>query len=149
MNAHSKDLRVRVLAALDRDEPRAEVVRVFGVSLPTVKRWLRRRREGEPRAVRVSELVGQTRPLLGALRRPIELPAGEGDVAARENRRCQHLRIAQGSDRADGRVQHLGRVVVLSLREHHRRDDSTRPHPVSSVGAPASACSIHCRPSAK
>ena len=54
MNAYSKDLRVRVLAALDRGEPRAEVVRVFGISLPTVKRWLRRRREGEDLAPRPS-----------------------------------------------------------------------------------------------
>jgi transposase len=34
-----------VLEAVDRGTPRAEVVRVFQVSLPTIKRWLRRRRE--------------------------------------------------------------------------------------------------------
>ena len=45
MNAYSKDLRMRVLAAVDRGIQREEVVRVFGVSLATIGRWLRRRRE--------------------------------------------------------------------------------------------------------
>jgi transposase len=45
MNAYSKDLRIRVLAAVDRGIPREEIVRVFGVSLAPVGRWLRRRRE--------------------------------------------------------------------------------------------------------
>ena len=45
MNAYSKDLRVRVLAAVDRGERREEIVRLFGMSVATVGRWLRRRRE--------------------------------------------------------------------------------------------------------
>ena len=36
MNAYSKDLRMRVLAAVDRGTLRKEIVRVFGVSLATV-----------------------------------------------------------------------------------------------------------------
>ena len=45
MNAYSKDLRARVLAAVDRGDPRALIVETFGVSLATVRRWVRRRRE--------------------------------------------------------------------------------------------------------
>lgn len=45
MKAYSKDLRIRVLDALDRGTPRAEVVRLFGVSSPTMTRWRRRRRQ--------------------------------------------------------------------------------------------------------
>jgi transposase len=45
MNAYSKDLRLRVLAAVDRGIPRNEVADLFGVSLSTVKRWLNRRRQ--------------------------------------------------------------------------------------------------------
>ena len=45
MNAYSKDLRLRVLAAVDRGVSRAEIVETFGVSLATARRWLRRRRE--------------------------------------------------------------------------------------------------------
>jgi hypothetical protein len=58
MGAYSKDLRLKVLAAVDRGVPRKEVVGVFGVSLATLKRWLKRREEGEgstlslPRAAR-------------------------------------------------------------------------------------------------
>ena len=45
MKPYSKDLRLRVLAAVDRGMPRKEVSRVFGVSEPTIRRYLRLRRE--------------------------------------------------------------------------------------------------------
>ena len=45
MRAYSKDLRLKVLKAVDRGMPRAEVARTFGISLPSIKRWLKRRRE--------------------------------------------------------------------------------------------------------
>jgi transposase len=54
MKPYSKDLRLRVLAAVDADTPREQVAKTFSVSMPTIKRWLRRRRETggvEPRAI--------------------------------------------------------------------------------------------------
>ena len=45
MRTYSKDLRLKVLSAVDRGIPRKEVVEVFDVSLATIKRWLKRRRE--------------------------------------------------------------------------------------------------------
>ncbi len=45
MKAYSKDLRLRLLAAVDRGMPRKEVAETFGVSASTVKRYLRLRRE--------------------------------------------------------------------------------------------------------
>ncbi len=45
MKPYSKDLRLRVLAGCDRGTPRKEVARVFGVSEPTIRRYLRLRRE--------------------------------------------------------------------------------------------------------
>jgi transposase len=45
MKPYSKDLRLRVLAAVDRGMPKKEVARVFGVSEPTIRRYLRLRRE--------------------------------------------------------------------------------------------------------
>jgi transposase len=48
MNAYSKDLRLKTLAAIERGIPRKEVSELFGVSRSTIKRWLkRRRRTGE------------------------------------------------------------------------------------------------------
>ena len=45
MRAYSMDLRERVLAALDRGTPRKEIARTLGVSEPTIRRYLRLRRE--------------------------------------------------------------------------------------------------------
>jgi transposase len=45
MKPYSKDLRLRVLAALDTGGPREQVAKTFSVSMPTIKRWLKRRRE--------------------------------------------------------------------------------------------------------
>jgi transposase len=44
MNAYSKDLRSKALAALDRGIPSKEVQDLFGISRSTIKRWLKRRR---------------------------------------------------------------------------------------------------------
>ncbi len=45
MKPYSRDLRLKVLAAVDRGMPSKEVARVFGVSEPTIRRYLRLRRE--------------------------------------------------------------------------------------------------------
>ena len=45
MKPYSKDLRLRVLAAVDRGMPKREAARIFGVSEPTIRRYLRLRRE--------------------------------------------------------------------------------------------------------
>jgi transposase len=45
MKPYSKDLRLRVLSAVDAGTPREEVAKTFSVSMPTIKRWLKRRKE--------------------------------------------------------------------------------------------------------
>ena len=45
MNAYSRDLRLKTLAAIDRGIPRREVQELFGISRSTIKRWLKRRRQ--------------------------------------------------------------------------------------------------------
>jgi transposase len=47
MGIHSKELRIRAVDAVERGIPRKDVVETFSVSLTTLKRWLRKRREGE------------------------------------------------------------------------------------------------------
>ena len=54
MKPYSKDLRLKVLAAVDAGTPREQVAKTFSVSMPTIKRWLKRRRETgdvQPRAI--------------------------------------------------------------------------------------------------
>ena len=45
MKAYSEDLRERVVRAVDQGRPRAQIVQLFGVSLATLKRYLKQRRE--------------------------------------------------------------------------------------------------------
>ncbi len=45
MRAYSQDLRERVLRALDQGYPRSEIVKLFGLSLATIKRYLKQRQE--------------------------------------------------------------------------------------------------------
>lgn len=47
MNAYSKDLRLRVLDAVERGMAREEASELFGVSLSTIKRWVKLSRRGE------------------------------------------------------------------------------------------------------
>jgi transposase len=54
MKPYSKDLRLRVLSAVDAGTPREQVANTFSVSMPTIKRWLKRRRETgdvQPKAI--------------------------------------------------------------------------------------------------
>ena len=62
MNAYSKDLRLRVLDAVDRGLPRREISNLFGVSLSTIKRYVKRRRAGEDLEPRPS--TGRKRRIL-------------------------------------------------------------------------------------
>lgn len=45
MRPYPPDLRERILHAIDQGKPRAEVIRVFGVSRASIKRYLKQRRE--------------------------------------------------------------------------------------------------------
>ena len=85
MNAYSKDLRLRVLAAVDRGMPRKEVVRTFGISIATIGRYLRRRREGLDLAPRPSP--GRTPTILAKLhqRRALWKQLEDNDTATLEH----------------------------------------------------------------
>lgn len=45
MRAYSQDLRERVLRAVDLGHPRFEIVQFFGISLSTLKRYVKQRRD--------------------------------------------------------------------------------------------------------
>jgi transposase len=62
MGIYSKDLRIRAVDAVDRGIPRKAVVETFSISLRTLKRWLRMRREGKDLSPGVS--TGRRRRIL-------------------------------------------------------------------------------------
>jgi transposase len=103
MKPYSKDLRLRVLAAVDRGAPRKEVAKTFSVSVPTIKRWLKRRREtGEV----------EPKPIPGRLSRkgvklqswlPKHLQAND-DLTLEEHREAFEEEFGQGSPPPIGRA---------------------------------------------
>jgi len=97
MKAYSKDLRLRVLDAMDQGMSRAEAARLFQVSAPTITRWRRRRREigtlapsrrpGRP-AVKMDPLRAGLLPQLEAQ------PDATLAEHCREWERTQHVRVS-------------------------------------------------------
>ena len=96
MNAYSKDLRLRVLTAVDRGMPRKEVVRTFGVSIATIGRYIRRRREGMDLAPRPS--TGRTPTILANLqqKRALWKQLEQNDTATLE-RHCEIWQQRRGA----------------------------------------------------
>ena len=77
MKAYSQDLRERVLRAVDQGYQRNDIIKLFGVSRATIKRYLKQRREtGE---VRVKPIPGRPpkklAPLQAGLRAQLEAHA--------------------------------------------------------------------------
>jgi transposase len=95
MNAYSKDLRLRVLGAVERGLPREEVSELFGVSLSTIKRWVRRRRQGEDLEPKHSG--GRKRRILSSVeeKRALWKQLEENEEATLE-RHCQLWESARG-----------------------------------------------------
>ena len=65
MKAYSEDLRHRVVAAVEQGYPRTEIVNLLGVSLATIKRYLKQRRETGH--VKAKVIPGRTPKKLAAL----------------------------------------------------------------------------------
>ncbi len=95
MNAYSKDLRLRVLDAVDRGLPREEVANLFGVSRSTIKRYLKRRREGDSLEPKPS--TGRKRRILATTeeKRALWKQLEENDEATLE-RHCELWERARG-----------------------------------------------------
>jgi transposase len=88
MNAYSKDLRLRVLGAVDRGFSYEEISNLFGVSRSTIKRWVKRRKEGEDLEPKHS--TGRKRSILCTAQERTELweQLEENDEATLE-RHCE------------------------------------------------------------
>jgi transposase len=95
MNAYSKDLRLKALAAIDRGIPRKEVSKLFGVSRSTIKRWLGRRRQTGD--VNIHKIPGRPSVKGAALREwlPAQLKANP-DLTLREH--CETVEDQSGME---------------------------------------------------
>ena len=62
MNAYSKDLRLKVLSAVERGIPRREISELLGISISTISRYVRRKASGEEIAPKPSP--GRTSKIL-------------------------------------------------------------------------------------
>jgi transposase len=93
MKAYSEDLRQRVVDAVDAGVPRPEVARLFQVSLATVKRYLKQRREAGH--LRPGRSPGRTPGIAAA-----QHPALAAQVAAHPDdtleQHCARWRVEQG-----------------------------------------------------
>ena len=86
MNAYSKDLRLKALAAIDRGIPRKEVSELFGISRSTIKRWLKTRRQTG--AVQMMKIPGspsvKARPFTEGVAAPSQLQSNS-DLTLKEH----------------------------------------------------------------
>ncbi len=93
MKAYSEDLRERILRAVDLGHARAEIVRLFGVSLATLKRYLKQRRdEGH---VRSKAIPGRPATKRAKLEAELEAQLRAHDDATLEQH-CQMWEQAHG-----------------------------------------------------
>ncbi len=95
MGIYSEDLRVRAVAAVERGIPRREVAQTFSVSLTTLKRWLRMKREGKDLSPGVS--TGRRRRILATLgeKKALWKQLEENDEATLE-RHCELWESTRG-----------------------------------------------------
>ena len=109
MKAYSRALRVRALDALDLGTPRAEVIRLFGVSTATLTRW--RRRQRETGSLAQSPRRGPPGPKRAGLQAGL-LPHLEAHPDATLEERCQGWEQTRGV-----RVSHatMSRVITRDV----------------------------------
>ena len=81
MNAYSKDLRLKVLSAVERGVPRREISELLGISISTISRYVQRKASGEEVAPKPSP--GRTSKILAEpdLRRVLWHQLEENDTA--------------------------------------------------------------------
>ncbi len=99
------DLRQRVVAAVDAGTPRAEVAHTFRVSLATIKRYLKQRRETGTLAARTSP----GRPEI----RPAQHEALRAHLAAHPDATlAQHCQLWRADQQASVSVSAMQRAIA-------------------------------------
>ena len=125
MKAYSKDLRQKIVDAIERGMPKAQAARTFGVGISTVKRYATKAEKGEsldpgktpgkrPKIdERVSKLLDEDlkeRPFV-TLRERCEYIEAISGVSVSRSTMCRAIARRIGSTRKRGAISHRARRV--------------------------------------
>src|SRR5829696_4400138 len=118
MEIYSKDLRIRAVAAVERGMPRREVVDTFRISLTTLKRWLRMRREGKDLSPGTS--TGRKRRILATSeqKRTLWKQLEENDDATLE----RHCELWQQKTGVRVSISSMSRAIREKLGWSYKKD---------------------------
>ena len=104
MNAHSEDLRKKIVEAVERGMPKIEAAKTFGVGISSVKRYVSTARQG--RSLAPKKRPGSKPKLDEGARRLLEADLNERPAATLPERR-EYLRRAAGMEVSDSTVSRM------------------------------------------
>ncbi len=94
MKAYSKDLRKKIVGAIERGMPKAQAARTFAVGISTVKRYVSKAQRGEP--LEPGKAPGK-RPKIGERERKLLEEDLRERPFARLSDRCDYLQAVAGA----------------------------------------------------
>jgi transposase len=93
MKAYSKDLRQKIVDAIERGMPKAEAARTFGVGISTVKRYATKAQRGEP--LEPGKAPGKRPKMDERLRKLLEEDLNERPFVTLQQR-CDYIEAISG-----------------------------------------------------
>ena len=93
MKAYSKDLRQKIVSAIERGMPKAEAARTFGVGISTVKRYATKAQRGEP--LEPGKAPGKRPKMDERLRKLLEEDLNERPFVTLQQR-CDYIEAISG-----------------------------------------------------
>lgn len=118
MNAYSKDLRLKVLDAVERGVPRREVSEFLGISLATISRYVRLKASGEDLAPKPSP--GRKAKVLTSLsqKRALWRQLEENDTATLEEH-CEMFESRRGFSVSVATMSRAVRKLGWTFKKDH------------------------------
>jgi transposase len=93
MKAYSKDLRKKIVDAIERGMPKAQAARTFGVGISTVKRYATKAQKGEP--LEPGKAPGKRPKMDERLRKLLEEDLNERPFVTLQQR-CDYIEAISG-----------------------------------------------------
>jgi transposase len=144
MKAYSIDVRERVVRAVDQGRPRAEIVQLFGVSLATLKRYRKQRRDKGH--VRPKAIPGRTPKKRAKVEAGLEAQLRAHDDATLEQH-CEFWEQAHGEPVSRWTMSRAIKRLGWTRKQSHwvpasatRRSAPPGEHKPASCGRAARLC---------